>query len=66
MCHLFFSCKISSQLWKMCDKWFDVHSVHHCRTIEHFMGLLTVGAYGKRDMYERHSVGYHDLLYFET
>jgi len=34
--HLFFSCGMSQKVWKMCDSWIGVSSVHHNQARIHF------------------------------
>jgi len=34
--HLFFSCAMSQKVWKMCDSWIGVSSVHHNQARIHF------------------------------
>jgi len=34
--HLFFSCTMSQKVWKMCDSWIRVSSVHHNQARIHF------------------------------
>jgi len=34
--HLFFSCIVSQKVWKMCDSWIGVSSMHHNQATIHF------------------------------
>jgi len=33
--HLFFECNVTWKIWKLCDKWVSINSIHHNSTREH-------------------------------
>jgi len=41
--HLFFSCRIAARLWKMCDSWLGLYSVHHNSAEIHFLQFEHLG-----------------------
>jgi len=41
--HLFFSCMIAARLWKMCDSWPGIYSIHHNFAEIHFLQFEHLG-----------------------
>jgi len=46
--HVFFSCKKTSSIWKLCDKWIGVQNVHHNEAHSHWLRFELAGLDGKR------------------
>jgi len=47
--HVFFSCKKTSSIWKLCDKWVGVQNVHHNEAHSHYLGFKLAGLGGKHN-----------------
>jgi len=45
--HLLVRCNVSNLIWNMCDKWFGIQTVPHCRPIKHCLGFCHTRVVGK-------------------
>jgi len=45
--HLFFSCRTRNYIWKLCENWVGISSVHHERAREHFLQFQILGLSNK-------------------
>jgi len=49
VCHLFLTCRVATQIWKLCDSWIGVSLVHHNRAKDHFLGFDMLGLNSKEN-----------------